>query len=267
MSQELLPTGYDRYLLTSANLLIETNTQANRHILIPPQHDRLFSQIETFRSIESRYKQPSATSIIGLQELQIYDGNNNGEDIKKALGHKYGQWHPHSRHSVGEHIGAISSTHPDSSEAIHIDKNRLALVLRFGKFCVCVAHPMYSDAKRRASQLDALGEYLADEEYVALLADFNEEPLPFSRRKKLGSIGLQSAFKRIGQGHPVTLPTPHYKKFRSLPRRLGYEVLAGGLCYDDIYISDSVRVQAAGTATSDSDHRFIYAAVAVPTFT
>ncbi len=256
---------YDRFLLTSANLLIETNTTANRHERIAPQQERIDSHLEAFRRIVTDVNASTeATEIIGLQEVQVSDTHHNGEDIRNGLQYNYGLWQPHSRRAAGEHIGAVSNRQPDSSEVIPLDKNRYALALRFGEFCICVAHPMYSDAKRRAIQIDALHEYLKDEPYAALIGDFNEEPLPLSHRRKLGTIGLKSAFIRSGYGHPVTLPTPAYKQYRSWPRRIGFELLGGGLRYDDIYISDGVSVRSVGTVDSDSDHRFIYASVIVP---
>jgi hypothetical protein len=123
---------------------------------------------------------------------------------------------------------------------------------------------MYSDTKRRALQYDALLEYLEDEPYAALIGDMNEEPLPLSSRRKLGKIGMESAFVRTGQGHPITLPTEAYKQYRSWPRRFGFEAVGGGLRYDDIYVSQAMRVQQTGTITADSDHRFVYAAVTTP---
>jgi len=255
---------YDRFVLTSANLLIETNTRADRHLRIPSQHDRLASHIQAFRWIELELGRRAATHVIGLQELQITDDHHNGEDLLKSMNHSFGLWHPHSRKSSGEHIGAISSRDPDSSEIIPLDNNRYALALRFGQFCVTVAHPIYSDAKRRAKQYDALLEYLEDEPYAALIGDLNEEPLPFSSRRKLGKIGLESAFTRTHQGHPVTLPTPAYKPYRSWPARIGFELLGGGLRYDDIYVSQAMKVDMAGTITADSDHRFVYADIRTP---
>jgi hypothetical protein len=123
---------------------------------------------------------------------------------------------------------------------------------------------MYSDAKRRKRQINAIIDYAEGEEYLAVIGDFNEEPLPFSTRRKLGSIGLESAFVRSGLGHPVTLPTPAYKRYRTPLQQAGFELLGGGVRYDDIYVSSSMKVRKVGTIDADSDHRFVYAAVSTP---
>lgn len=257
---------FDRFILTSANLLIETNIYKDRHLSVAPQHERLPAMIDAFRWINLEEGTRDSINVIGLQELQIDADRHNGETITKELDYDFGIWSPHSRQPAGEHIGALSSIQPnnDDAEILTLDKNRHAIALKFGEFCVCIAHPMYSDAKRRAQQIDALIEYVSDKPYSALMGDFNEEPLPWTTRKKLGSIGMESAFVRNHKGHPVTLPTPEYRQYRSLPRRIGFSVLGGGLRYDDIYISDAMKVNSTGTIDSDSDHRFVYASVSTP---
>lgn len=255
---------FDRFVLTSANLLIETDTNSDRHLRVAPQHERLPTMIDTFKRINLEEGTRNSINVIGLQELQIDADRHNGETITKELDYDFGIWHPHSRQSAGENIAAVSNIQPDTAEELKLDKNRYAIALKFGEFCVCITHAMYSDAKRRARQTGALIEYMSDKPYSALMGDFNEEPLPWTTRKKLGSIGMESAFVRNHKGYPVTLPTPEYRQYRSLPRRIGFSVLGGGLRYDDIYISDAMKVSSTGTLDSASDHRFVYANLTTP---
>jgi len=258
------PERSDRFVLTSANLLLETNTSHDRHITIPQQHERLDAHIEALRSIQTGKGGRRSINVIGLQEVQSQGGRHNGQTIQRELGYRFGMWQPHSRKSHGEHIGVISNVEPDNSEAVRLDKNRYALSLRFGEACVVIVHQMFSDADRRRLQYEALYEYLEGEEHASVMGDFNEDLWQFGLRRKFGKAGLVSAFVEDGKGHPVTLPAPGYGKYRSLKRRIGYGLLGGGLCYDDIYVPKDFRVHATGTVDSESDHRFVWTDTSTP---
>lgn len=256
------------FLVTSANLLIETNRYKDRHLRIPAQHDRLDAHIQAFRWIEADHARQfgaQAIKVIGLQELQIDGEHDNGETIRRELGYEFGTWQAHSRKKHGEHIGAVSNVAPDKYDHIPLDHNRHALALWFGETCVTIVHPMYSDADRRRNQYGALMEHLADQEHSIVMGDFNEDPAllfrPFgaASRHKLGSLGLRSAFVDTNGSHPVTLPSHSYGQYRSPKTRLGYALVGGGLCLDDVYVSEDISVRNTGTIDTESDHRFVYA--------
>jgi len=247
--------------LASANLLLETNTFHDRHLTIPQQHERLDAQIESLRGIERQVGRRAVINIIGLQEVQVIGERHNGKTIQKELGYRFGAWQPHSRVKHGENIGVISSVEPDSFEPLELDKNRYAMVLRYDEFCLVVVHQMFSDKNRRRVQFEALFEYLDGEECAGVMGDFNEDPIQLGMRTKFGRLGMESAFVRDYKGHPVTLPAPGYGQYRPWRRRVGFTLLGGGMRYDDIYVTEALKVNRTGTVDSASDHRFVWADV------
>lgn len=253
--------SFDRFTVASANLLIETNTEKDRHLRIPPQHERIDAHLTALREVEKRTGRP--LDVVGVQELQITTEHDNSETLRSGLHADFSAHMAHSRKRVGEHIGAIGRV-PDDHEFLELSKNRFAAVLRFGHACIVNVHLAFNDADVRKRQFGTLMEYVREEDHAVVMGDFNEEDHFFTTRHQLGRIGFESAFIMNKKGHPVTLPAPGYGKYRSFPRRAGYMLLGGGIKFDDIYVKGDIRTKETGLIASESDHYFVYASLFAP---
>jgi|GEM_PF-1614675 len=264
MSETLTLSGaqsYDRLVIASANLLIETNTSKDRHLRVPSQHVRTVDHLAAFKEIERRLGR--RIDLLGLQELQVDDLGNVAHVLQSGLRLPFEAHHPHSRKSAGENIGVAGIT-PDEYEFVELGKNRFAPLLRLGELAVMFVHMSYSDKQRRKHEYETLMEIVDEEDNIVVAGDFNEEPHIFSSRRRLARVGLQSAFVLDRHQYPVTLPAPGYGQLRTLGRQVGYVLKGGGLQFDDIYVKGELRVKRTGTVDSASDHRFPYAEVVGP---
>ncbi len=248
--------SYDKLAVAGANLLIETNTNRDRHLLVPAQHERVMRHIDSFKEIERRIGRN--LDFVAMQELQIDDQHHNGETIRQSLDLPFGAYQTHSRTAAGENIAVVGRI-PDSHEFIKLGKNRYAVAVRMGETCLVTVHLSYTDPERRHLEFETLIDFIAEEQNVVLEGDFNAIPHPFGLRKKLARVGMASAFVLDSRIQPVTLPAPGYAQLRSIPRRIGFELLGGGMQYDDIYVKGDIAVKMTGTVDSASDHRFVYA--------
>lgn len=257
----------DSFTVVSWNILLDKTRSYKREPsdwdYVTPQSERLPSLVETLRSLDM------SLDAVAIQEAHETKDQHNGEELARRLGFEAGYWYEHNRSKrTGERIGVFGNLIHDAqvSELPH-DKKMVKTMIRDD---VALANIHLRNELRgpmRAEQMQVVIDELRAHDKAVIVGDTNA--LFFEKaRRLLYQAGFRSVF---GMRHPVTFPTPEYRRIM-----LGLEneddtswqnrLMRDGIMLDVIYIRNldvkrSLGVRAVGRFEGDSDHFGLYATI------
>lgn len=218
------------------------------------QTNRLQNFLDTLSGL------PVNLDVVGLQEVEAEsDTGHIGKRLAQSLTASDGYWVPHSR--PGESIGLLGSLVESELCEVHDNEaGRKFIKLKAGGIDFNVVHLAFALNGDKLRQLQAgnIIDTIKLGSKAVVMGDFNSLSRQRSRRI-IENAGFVSVFEAMGKPRPATVLTEKYRKYLPFKFRMATKY---GLMPDDMYVR-GVEVLDAGVFEGDSDHRGIWARLAV----
>lgn len=264
-------------VLSQNVLLNKTDVKLGK---ILAQDDRIDSIVATMEAF------PGELDVVGVQEAHKSTRQHNGEYLAEALTQSPGGWVQHNQKPypesptgrAGEYVGLFGSAVGDDFETIELGDNRRAIMTEIAGVAFVNLHFRAGVKARqlRHKQANELVDAIADYDDAVVMGDFNEPPVPYvaKARDTLRSAGLVSSFDLTNQPHPITFPSPEYRKNTRaerlwslddiLVRGERIQVLGAGVLERVVRIDEELdKNTPTSVPRTGSDHEGIWAKLAI----
>lgn len=189
------------------------------------KYGKILSQEDRINSIAATLQAfPGQLDVVGIQEAHKSNIQHNGEYLANSTGHGPGIWIEHNQKlypdsptgRAGEHVGLFGAAVGEDFEAIELGDNRRAIMTEIAGVAFVNLHLRAGIKARQMRYKQALEliDALVDYDDAVVMGDFNEPPIPYfcKARDTLRSSGFESSFDLTKQPHPITFPSPDYRK-------------------------------------------------------
>lgn len=221
-----------------------------------PQPDRIEAIADKLFELQSRLD----LSGVALQEVMALDGTHHGRQLTNKLGMD-GLWVPHSRKSLGEHIGLMGHG-LQGLDKRDLGHKKTAVKGYLGDTAIVSVHlrkqtgRQFPRGSEQVEQTEEILDWLSDDEKAVVMGDFN--CLPFhAPRKMIERAGFRGMTDDLPINRRATVPTPEFLASLSDKDRRAVRIFGRWLNVDDIY-SRGLTVVDGGYDKGDSDHYLVW---------